>query len=150
MKKILLYFAVGSLSLAGVSCQKKEDAPAPSALETEWDWVSSKGGITGGILMTPATTGTTQRYVFGPNSTFQQYRNGQLVQSSTYARANQVSLIFNAQRDMLSLGLSGANGTPAVPVRYIVEQLTAEVLVLDEDHYDGMVITFHKAAAKGR
>jgi hypothetical protein len=153
MKKQLLYLLVSSVALAGVSCQKNDsaDTPAPAVpaasavLETEWEWTSSVGGIAGKLEQTPANSGRTERYVFKADGTCQQYANGQQMQSGTYTRGPQTSLLYHDQRDMITVSLSAPAGPAAIAKRYMVDRLSAQELVLREDVYDGFVKTYRKS-----
>jgi hypothetical protein len=122
------------------------EAPAPATLETDWEWTSSVGGITGKQITTPATTGVTRKYVFRADGTFIQYDNGQEVQRATYVRGQGTSLLYNDQRDIITVNyrIVTPSGTLEHSMRYLVDRLSSAELVLREDVFDGFLLTFQK------
>jgi hypothetical protein len=57
------------LLLAASSCKKSGQQPS-AEIFGEWQWVSSVGGLTGKIVLTPASTGRARTYRFNRDSTF--------------------------------------------------------------------------------
>lgn len=57
-------------ALAATACQKISVSPSEGPVG-EWNWVASQGGFTGNQTEAPASTGTTKRWLFRADNTFQ-------------------------------------------------------------------------------
>ena len=75
--KYLLGLTLGIVLGSVSGCQKEPAAPSAPEIFGNWEWVSSRGGITGREVHTPANTGLARTMSFKRDSMFVQCENGQ-------------------------------------------------------------------------
>ena len=149
MKRSLLYALMASLASA-TACQQEMVTPTPtptptstatgSGIMAEWNWVSSVGSITGKQTLTPASTGTTIKWVFRADSTVQistvSKGTAQPTQTVTYSLGVTRSIYSGQPARSLTLK------HPQLEV-YLLQALESQ-LVLKENHPDGFEVTFQR------
>ncbi|NML67729.1 hypothetical protein HHL22_21215 [Hymenobacter sp. RP-2-7] len=130
-----------TLALGGTACQKTEALPQGQGLVGEWNWVQSRGGLTGNQTYTPASTGTTIRWVFRADSTVQvsTTRQGvtQPMQMGTYSLGVAKSIYSGQPARALTIRLKQAQ-------TYILSELSSNRLVVDDNAYDGFGDTYER------
>ncbi len=127
MPQLLRRTAFVAIALVGfTACHRAADDVQPITVLGEWRLVASGGGITG--IMTPTPAGQDRRVVFGPDSAYAEYSNGQPVRTSTFQFRSQPSP--SSGRDELRLIIKTDNTLPGQPAYYPyhVTLLTADKL----------------------
>jgi hypothetical protein len=138
------YFcALAALLIFSISaCQKSSVTPtlADQAIIGEWRWASSAGGLTGKQTYTPASTGSTDTWVFSADSTYQRHttssRSAQLTETGTFSLGS-IKSIYSGQ-PARALILRGKQSQT-----FITQEVTAR-LVLADNHYDGFKHTYER------
>jgi hypothetical protein len=128
------------LGLCATACQQTDPTPTDQGIMGEWHWVSTVGGLTGKQTYTPASTGTTETWVFKADSTYQHYttrRGGPLVtETGTFSLGSARSIHSGqAARALLLRGQSAQT--------FLVEQ-AATRLALSDNIYDGFGYTYER------
>ena len=148
-------FALAGLSLltASSGCKKNTtNDPVPVAdISGEWNWVTTIGGLTGNQTYTPASTGVAIKWIFKPDSTFQQYntRQGvaQLTESTTFSIGSTRSIYTGQIARTLRINRHVSGGSPNTsvvqPVTYIIEELGTELRIAD-NYPDGFGQTYRR------
>lgn len=118
-------------------CDPKPTTPATTttSLEGAWQLVERSGGIAGRTEHFPQP-GQDIRLVIGANGQYQQYVNGTLTYSTSWARRVEQSLLTGAPADMLVV-----DNNP-----HMISSLTSARLVLAQDVYDGQQETYERQA----
>ena len=142
MNHAFAFATIVLLALGASACQQEAVAPeGGTGLVGEWHWVISQGGLTGHQTATPASTGTTQTWVFRADSTYQafttQQGSPQLTDSGTfslglapsiYTGSSSRALRLHGQRERL----------------YIVQELSSTRLQLADNYPDGFGHTYER------
>jgi hypothetical protein len=129
------------LGLCATACQRKTDAsPTTQSLLGEWHWVATTGGFTGRQTYTPASTGTTETWVFNADSTYRHYtsRLGSPPVTETGAFSlGSVKSIHSGQaaRALILRGPAGQT--------FVLEEVTTR-LALSDNIYDGFSYTYER------
>ncbi|TFZ62606.1 hypothetical protein E4631_24845 [Hymenobacter sp. UV11] len=152
----LLTLANLSLLAMSTSCEKSTATdPTPAVSENnisgEWEWVKTVGGLTGNQTYTPSSTGVATKWVFKPDSTFQQYdtRQGvtQLTESTTFSIRSARSIYTGQPTQALRINRHVSAGSPSTlviqPVIYIIEELGTELKIAD-NYADGFGQTYRR------
>lgn len=137
MSCLLPAVIAAALALTTPGCQKTETPP--QGLVGEWSWVASTGGHTGQTY-TPASTGTTRRWLFRADSTFRltETRQGvaQPVQAGTYSLGVVRSIYTGQPARALTIRLGQ-------PQTYVLSELGDRLEVAD-NFYDGFADTYER------
>ena len=134
----LLLAAAAGLALATPACQKAE-AP-PQGLLGEWNWVESRGGLTGNQTYSPASTGTTVRWLFRADSTVlvrtTQQGVAQPTQTGTHSLGTVRSIYSGQAARTLTLRLAQPRG-------YVLNELSSRLVVADNNP-DGYTTAYER------
>lgn len=128
------------LALGVSACQKTTVSAPAEGLAGEWSWVESRGGLTGNQTYTPASTGTTVRWILRADSTVQinTTRQGlaQPIQTGTYSLGMGRSIYSGQPGRLLTLRL-------AQPRVYLLSELGSRLVVADNNP-DGYTTTYER------
>ena len=135
------YRLVALLGLCASACQQKTDAsPTAQGLLGEWHWVATVGGFTGRQTYTPASTGTTETWVFNADSTYRHYTSrlgSSPVTETGIFSLGSVKSIHSGQTAR-ALILRGQPGQT-----FLLEEVTTR-LALSDNSYDGFGYTYER------
>jgi hypothetical protein len=136
------YTLITLLGLCASACQKTDATPerAGQSILGEWHWVSTVGGISGKQIYTPASTGSTDTWVFKSDSTYQRYttpRGGTPVAETGTFSFGSVKSIHTGQAAR-ALILRGKQSQT-----FLLEELTTR-LGLSDNYYDGFGHTYER------
>ncbi|MGI4872437.1 MAG: hypothetical protein ACRYFX_14815 [Janthinobacterium lividum] len=134
------FYAVAAFLASITACQQEAVTPSTTGIIGEWNWVSCTGGFSGKENLTPATTGTTIKWLFKTDSTVQMYTTKQGVLQPT-------------ETGVFSLGTTRSiySGQPArsltirrmQPEIYVIKSLGSQ-LVLQDNYPDGFERIFQR------
>jgi hypothetical protein len=130
------------LAVSASACQKASVSPtaADQRIVGEWHWASSTGGTTGKQTYTPASTGSTDTWVFNADSTYQrrttQPGGAQATEMGTFSLGSTKSIYSG--RPARALTLRGKQSQT-----FVIQELTSR-LVLADNHYDGFGHTYER------
>ena len=106
----------------------------------KWNWIKSKGGISGKAIVTPQKTGHTKQFIFDTNDKVTIIEDSKTTSVSNYGVEKRKSLILNEIKPMLTIIRTVKNTKDNASfldsARYILT-LKQDTLELDEDVYDG-------------
>jgi hypothetical protein len=135
------YCALAALFAASATaCQKASLTPSSTdqGIIGEWHWVSTVGGLTGKQTYTPASTGSTQTWVFKSDSTYQHVtipRGGPSgTETGTFSLGSIRSI--HTGEPARALLLHGKQSQV-----FLMEEVTTR-LVLSDNYYDGFGYTY--------
>lgn len=106
-------------------------ATARSAIAGRWEWASSDGGITGGQLGTPATTGHTRAMRFSANGVFESFEDGKLVTAGRFTITSEERTPWGKQ-PVIHVTLDAGE-----PWSQVIRILTPTELHLADNAFDG-------------
>ena len=110
---------LGAISLASLAaCHRAADNMLPLTMLGEWRLVASGGGITGKMDSVPA--GTELHEVFGPDSTYARYVNGQQVEVTTFRLVQRHFRSGSDERIVLIKSFNSPTGQPYYRAEYIM------------------------------
>jgi hypothetical protein len=123
------------LAVCAAGCHKADVSPntADQGIIGEWHWASSVGGLTGKQTYTPASTGSTDTWVFRADSTYErrtsQAGGASLTVTGTFSLGS-IKSIYSGQ-PARALTLRGKQSQT-----FVIQELTPR-LVLADNYYDG-------------
>jgi hypothetical protein len=109
---------LGALALASfTACHRAADEALPLTVLGEWRLAVSGGGITG--KMDPVPAGTEVREVFGPDSAYTRYVNGQQVEATAFRLVQRHNSAGSNEQLLLIKSTNSPNGQPYYRTEYI-------------------------------
>ncbi len=136
-----IFYPLAALLLLGTTaCRRTDATPADQGIMGEWHWVSTVGGLTGKQTYTPASTGSTQTWVFNSDSTYRYVYtppSGSPVTTTGTFSVGSVKSIYTGQPSR-ALVLRGPQAQT-----FIVQELATR-LILADNHYDGFTLTYER------
>jgi hypothetical protein len=134
------YTLAALLILGTTACQRTDAPPADQGIMGEWHWVSTVGGLTGKQTYTPASTGSTETWVFKSDSTYQHAitRQGStsVTEMGTFSLGS-VRSIHTGQAAR-ALVLRGQQAQT-----FLLEEVSTR-LALSDNYYDGFGHTYER------
>ncbi len=136
-----IFYPLAALLLLGTTaCQRTDISPADQGIMGEWHWVSTVGGLTGKQTYTPASTSTTETWVFNSDSTYRrvfiQQGKAATTQTGTFSLGSVKSIhTGQAARALILRGPQAQT---------FVVQEAASRLALSDNYYDGFGHTYER------